>query len=221
MKAVPLAFLALMLTGISCKKSSSPAAAPLVYMSLTAGNTWNYQSTNNLTAAVTANTVSSTSRDTAISSKTFHVFTNSSGAANDYYNITGNDYYTFKNVVGVGNGSFTTIYLKDNAAAGTNWSQTENVAVFSGVPTTIPITVTYTIAEKGITRVVNSKTYTDVIHITTVINSASLPAGSLITDIQSYYAPNYGLIENKNKITTTLITGSNVDQVTILKSASF
>jgi len=220
MKTAPLALLVLLVAAISCKKSSSPAPESLKYMSLTTGNTWNYQTTNNLTAAITANTVTSTSRDTAIGSKTYHVFTNSNGNVNDYYNITGNDYYTFRNLVALGSSSVESIYLKDNAAVGVNWAQTINVAV-PGLPTTIPVVLTQTVAEKDITRTVNSKIYNNVIHTTTTITAASLPAGSLTTDIQSYYAPNYGLIESKNKITITLVAGSNVDQVTILKSASF
>jgi hypothetical protein len=222
MKAAGLIILILTTALFSCKKSSSGGTtAPEVYMTLTPGNTWLYETTNNLTVTTTPNTVTSTSRDTSIGGKNYHVFTNSNGAANDYYNISGSDYYTFKNLVALGSSSTEHIYLKDNAALGTAWSQTVTIAPFSGVPTTVPLTITNTIAEKGISRTVNSKTYTNVIHINTALTSSSLPAGSLTTDIQSYYAPKYGLIESKYKITTTLITGINVDQTTILKTTNF
>jgi hypothetical protein len=190
-------------------------------MSLTAGNTWTYETVNNITVSTSLNTVTSSNRDTSISSRTYHIFTNSNGALNDYYNISGNDYYTFRNLVALGSSSVESIYLKDNASVGTSWSQVINIAPFSGVPTTIPLTVGYSVAEKGITRSVNGKSYTNVIHITTTLTAASLPAGSLTTDIQSYYAPKYGLIESKYKISTTLLTGSNVDQATTLKSTNF
>ncbi len=196
-------------------------------MTLAAGNTWTYEITNNITSATTTNIVSSTNRDSTIFGKVYHVFTNSNGAANDYYNITpvpvstGNDYYTFKNLsAALPNTTVETVYLKDNAALGFSWSITVNVALFSGVPTTVPVTITNTIAAKGISRTVNGKVYTDVIHITTSIASTGLPLGAIVTDIQSYYAPKYGLIENKNKIiVTTLLI--NTDQTTVLKTASF
>ncbi len=221
MKTVKIAFFVLSLATFSCKKDSTPATNPEVYMTLTAGNKWNYEITNNLTAGVTTNTVTSSNRDSSIGGKNYHVFTNSNGAANEYYNISGSDYYTFRNLIALANTSFANIYLKSNAAVGVSWSQTENITVTSGVPTTLPITITHTIAANNLTRIVSGKTYTNVIQTTTAITSTSLPAGSLTTDIQSYYAPNYGLIESKNKITTTLITGSNTDQNTILKSANF
>lgn len=223
MKAVILFLFPLIILSVSCKKSSSDSNATPVqqYMSLTAGNTWSYETTNNITVSTSSNTVTSTTRDTAIGSRVYHIFTNSNGAINEYYNISGNDYYTFRNLVSLGSTSTESIYLKDNAATGISWSQIINIAPFSGVPTTIPLTVSYTVTEKGISRTVNGKSYENVIHITTALSSSALPPGSLITDIHSYYAPKYGLIESKNKITTTLLTGSNVDQNTILKTTNF
>lgn len=223
MKAPITLLLLLTILAVACKKNSTTNSQANVekYLSLTAGNTWTYETVNNITVTTTSNTVTSSNKDTAIGSKSYHIFLNSGGAANDYYNISGNDYYTFRNLVALGSSSVESIYLKDNAAVGTGWSQVVNIAPFSGVPTTIPLTVGYNIAEKGISRTVNGKNYTNVIHITTTLSSASLPAGSLTTDIQSYYAPKYGLIESKYKITTTLLTGSNVDQTTTLKSTNF
>ncbi len=219
MKKTYLAILILFTAAISCKKSKSTNDDPLKFMSFSTGSIWNYQTINNLTGVPTNNTVTSTTRDSAINSKNYHVFTNSNGAANDYYNLTGNDYYTFRNL-GVAGGGTTVenIYLKDNALVGANWSQTVNVPV-SGLPTPVPVTFTNTITEKGITRTVNSIAYSDVIHVTTTILISGLPPGSLTTDIQSYYARKYGLIENKNKISLPLLT-INVDQITILKTAT-
>jgi hypothetical protein len=225
MKKTFYAILVLAIVGISCKKTDSAPVVVKNYMSLTAGNTWTYEITNNITSASSTNIVSSSNRDSTISGKIFHVFTNSNGAVNDYYNITagslGNDYYTFKNFsAALPNTTIQTIYLKDYAALGASWSQTENVALFSGVPTTVPVTITNTVAAKGISRTVNSKVYTDVIHITTSMATTGLPLGALITDIQTYYAPKYGLIESKNKIVVTTL-GINTDQTTVLKTASF
>jgi hypothetical protein len=221
MKIATIAAFTLIIFAFSCKKGSTPSASNEVYMNLTAGNTWTYEITNNLTAGVTSNTFTSTNRDSSISGKNYHVFTNSNAAPNEYYNITGSDYYTFRNLIALANAAFANIYLKSTVAAGASWSQTENITVNIGVPTTIPLTITHTIVAKDLSRTVSGKTYTSVIQTTTTITSTSLPAGALTTDIKSYYAPKYGLIESKNKITTTLVTGSNTDQTSILKSTNF
>ncbi|MBS1509977.1 MAG: hypothetical protein JST86_04000 [Bacteroidetes bacterium] len=204
----------------ACKKSNSGTAETSPkYMSLAAGSTWTYESNNAVTATTTTNTVTSTSRDSSINSKTYHVFTNSNGAANDYYNITGNDYYTFKILSpALGISAVETIYLKENAAVGTTWSQTVNVTV-TGFPTPVPVTFINTITETGISRTVNGQSYSDVIHITTGISVTGLPPGSISTDIQSYYARKFGLIESKNKISIPTFS-VNADQTTILKAAT-
>lgn len=224
MKQAGPAFLALLLTLFSCKKSSSDGSSTQIdpYMSLAAGNSWTYETVNNLTTVISTNTLASTNRDSTINGKSYHVFTNSNGAANEYYNISGSDYYTFRNLISLGTGTTVEhIYLKENATVGLSWSQTITIAPFSGVPTTVPLTITNTITEKGLTRTVNGKTYSNVIHVTTVLASSSLPAGSLTTDIHTYYAPKYGMIESRNKITVTLVTGNNVDQNTTLKATNF
>jgi hypothetical protein len=223
MKAPITLFSLLVIMAASCKKSGTDDSQTSVekYMSPTAGNSWTYETVNNTTVSTTTNTVTCSNKDTVIGSRTYRVFKNSAGAANDYYNISGNDYYTFRNLVAFGSSSVESIYLKDNAAVGTSWSQIVTIAPFSGVPTTIPLTVAYSITEKGISRTVNGENYNNVIHTTTTLSSTSLPAGSITTDIHSYYAPKYGLIESKYKISTTLLTGSNVDQTTTLKSTNF
>jgi len=221
MKRTILAIFILLIAGVSCKKTSSGTITdPVKYMSFAPGNSWIYETQNNITATTTTNTSTSSPRDSAINGKTYHVFTNSNGTANEYYNLTGNDYYTFRDLsAALGISPVETVYLKDNANSGSSWSQTVNVPL-SGVPTTIPVIFTNTITAKGISRTVNGKIYTDVIHITTTVVITGLPAGSVISDIQSYYAPKYGLIESKNKISVPLLTSTNIDQNTILKSSN-
>jgi hypothetical protein len=222
MKKTFLGVLALLAFGISCKKSGSTTdPAPSVkFMSLDAGNTWDYQITNNLTSTSTTNKVISTSKDSSIGGKNYHVFTNSNGAANTYYNITGSDYWTFANLGLAGSGlTVENIYLKDNAAVNDSWDKSLTVPV-TGFPNGIPVTFTNKIAAKGISRTVSGKAYTEVIHVTTTAVVQGLPAGSLTTDIQSYYAPKVGLIESKNKISLPLFT-IDVDQTTILKATNF
>jgi hypothetical protein len=218
MKNAKLVIFTLFITFISCKKSSSdpqPAPAAEKYMDFTAGTSSKYQTTNNLTAAVTLNTLTSTNRDSVISGKTYHVFTNSNGTPNEYYNITGSDYWTFRSLgVAFNNQSVASIYLKDNAAVNTSWNTDISLPV-TGFPGGVPVTLINTINQAGISRTVNGVNYTDVLHIVTTVSVTGLPAGSITTDIHSYYARKAGLIENVNKISAALL-GINVDQKTIL-----
>ena len=140
----------------------------------------------------------------------------SNGNTSDYYNITGNDYYQFQTLP-LNNLQIQNLYLKDNAGVGTSWSQTLSVTV-PGFPTPIPITVTNSITEKNITKTVNGTIYNNVINVKTEITSAGLPAGTIVTDIKSYYAPNVGLIEGDYKVTIAL-AAIDVHNQTLLKSA--
>ena len=211
-------------TFFSCKKDPTPAPVPdaTVYMSYTPNSSWNYTVTNNITATNLNYTITSTNRDSSINSKAYHVFTNSTGVANEYYNLTGNDYYTFRSLpTTLGGKAIENIYLKDNVAVNASWNQSYSINVSS-----IPITVNIinTITEKGISRTVNGIAYTDVIHVTTTLQVTALgvplPAGAVITDIQSYYAKKVGMIESKNKIVVNYAgLNDQVDENTILKSA--
>ncbi len=91
------------------------------------------------------------------------------------------------------------LYLKDNVSIGSSWIQSTNVTV-PGIPFPVPVTLTYQISEKGISRTVNAITYNDVIHVSTTISSSLIPSASLTSSINSYYAKKYGLIENSTII---------------------
>src|SRR4051812_7055741 len=79
---------------LACKKNGGTVAAE-GYMNMTAGNTWNYDLVNNNPPGTTPYTLTSTNRDTTINGKSYHIFTNSNGNISEYYNITGNDYYSW------------------------------------------------------------------------------------------------------------------------------
>ena len=190
--------LAVLLFLVACKKSGG-SASPTGYLSTGAGSTWNYQQTNNggPTPVVSNYTLTSTTRDTVFSGKTYHVFSNSNGA-NQYFNVTGSDYFQFDSIrIATGAQAIDRLYLKDNSAVGVNWAQNLTITIM-GVP--LPVVLTNSITEKGISRTVNNIVYTDVIHVTTAItiNNPLIPASALTTNINSYYARKYGLIENSN-----------------------
>ncbi|MFZ4057147.1 MAG: hypothetical protein ACOYKE_03375 [Ferruginibacter sp.] len=189
-------------------------------MSNTTNSSWQYRQTNNSTSLSTDYTLTATSRDTVINTKTYKVYTNSNGNTLDYYSISGNDYYNFRALgAALGNLKVENLYLKDNLAVSSTWTQSLNITV-PGAPFPIPITLTYTIAEKGSTRTVNSITYTDVIKVTTAISSSAIPSASLVTDIQDFYARKFGAIESNYKLSLNFMgVVQNTDTKTILLSA--
>ena len=224
MRIKNLLFPVFLLFIVSCKKSETTTNTPPQdkYLATSAGSTWNYHETGTSDTATinTDYTLTSTSRDSSINGKSYHIFSNSTGG-NQYLNITGNDYYEFDSLpAGLGTGVFERLYLKDNAVVGTSWTQNLSLTV-PGSPIPVPITITYNIAEKGISRTVNGTTYTNVIHVGTSITSALIPAASLMTNINSYYAEKYGLIEDSNIIQLNFLgIVENISIETNLVSAS-
>ncbi len=209
----------------SCSKSDDTPEPEIVkYMSLTTGSKWTYDVTTNPGtpgATTVADTVTCTATDTTVEAGTanqriYRIFKHSNGNTSDYYNITGNDYYRFQ-VLPLDDLKIQDLYLKDNAAAGTSWSQTVSVNV-PGIPTPVPVTVTNTLTAKDLTKTVNGTVYNNVIQITTTITSSSLPAGTIVTDIRSYYAPKVGLIEGDYKVEVAL-AAIEVNNQTLLKTA--
>ena len=89
--------------------------------------------------------------------------------------------------------------MKDNAAVGTEWSQTFPVVTSSG-----PLTVTFKnqIEERGSTKTVNSTEYKDVIKVkTTITATTALPITfTLTTDVYKFYAPKVGPITERTKV---------------------
>lgn len=209
----------------SCSKSDdTPEPEAEKYMSLTAGSKWTYDVTTNPGtpgATTVADTVTCLATDTTVEAGTanqrvYRMMKHSNGNTTDYYNITGNDYYRFQ-VLPLDDLKIQDLYLKDNAAAGTSWSQTVSVNV-PGIPTPVPVTVTNTLTAKDLTKTVNGTVYNNVIQITTTITSSSLPAGTIVTDIRSYYAPKVGLIEGDYKVVVAL-AAIDVNNQTLLKTA--
>ena len=199
---------------LSCSKSddSTPAPAADKFMTMSSGSTWNYAFTDNVTPANNYTyTLTSTNRDTTAAGKTYHVFTNSS-AGSEYYNITGSDYYRLQAFsLGTTDTTLENLYLKDAAAAGTNWAQNYTITA-GGVP--IGVTVTNIIQETGLTKTVGTNSYSNVIHVITTISIPSLVllGGTITTDIHYYYAPKYGMIENDAKI--DLVVPGTINQHT-------
>lgn len=197
---------------LSCSKddSSTPPPTGDAYMDYSVGAVRNYGFKNNNPITPEENyTQTTTNRDTVINGRSYKIFTNSNGGE-EYFNTStvsnGNDYYTVTSLAGLGLGTENIIqlYLKDYVNAGGSWSNGPynfNIDV-SGANVPISLRLTNTMVSVNGTRTVNGINYTDVRHVkTTVAGTVGTPPLStditgLFSDINSYYAPRYGLIEN-------------------------
>ena len=127
MKIKTLLFPIFLLFIVSCKKSETAKTLPEdKYITTSTGSTWNYHDINaSGTAPVNKDyTLTSTSRDSSINSRNYHIFSNSVGG-NQYLSITGSDYYQFDSLpAGFGTTVFERLYLIDIAPVGISWTQT-------------------------------------------------------------------------------------------------
>ena len=194
-------FLAALLIFSSCKKEDSSKKPPLniIYANTISGSSWSYHQTDlSSTNNSSDYTVTSTAKDTTINSRKYHVYHYSYGGS-EYLAVDGHDYYQYDSIPITGGVNIERLYLKDGAAKGDTWKQDFSVTV-PGSPLSIPLTVQNKMAEKGISMTVNGKSFSNVIHVTTTLASSQIPSSALTSNIDSYYAPDYGLIENTSVI---------------------
>lgn len=196
-----LIFLTSVLIFSACKKDGSSKKTPStdVYANTAAGSSWSYHQTDlSGTKPPVDYTITSTSKDTTINSRKYHVYQYSYGGS-EYQAIDGHDYYQYDSIPITGGINIERLYLKDDASAGDTWKQDFSVTI-PGFPLAVPLTVQNKMAEKGISRTVNGKSFSNVIHVNTTLSATGIPSSALSSAIDSYYAPGYGLIENTSVI---------------------
>ncbi|MGN6298245.1 MAG: hypothetical protein ACTHM7_15755 [Ginsengibacter sp.] len=197
-----LVFFALLFIFSSCKKDNAPKDNPSneTYVNTNTGSIWTYRQTdvadNNSTSDYT---ITSTANDTTIDSRKYHVYTYSYGGSK-YLGIEGHDYYQYDSIPITGGVNIQRLYLKDNAAKDDTWKQDFNLQIQELQGATIQLTVQNKVVEKGITKTVNGKDYSNVYHVSTSLSSSAIPSTALTSTIDSYYAPGYGLIENTTQV---------------------
>lgn len=176
---------------IKCKKDdAAPTTATANYSPLTAGSTWTYNYTENA-AAKPPFTLTVTDKDTVVNNRTYKVLTSSDATENKYLAKSDSNYYRFASFANIG--SFEELYLKDNREVNSTWTSSQTFT-YPGIPVPVVANFTYLVKEKGISHVVNGKTYNDVIHIK--LDVAIALAGGSIGGGDFYYAKNIGLIQN-------------------------
>ena len=184
-----------------CKKSSDGTTAAGDYLPLGVGTNWTYIS-NGVTSKLTV-----TSKDSVALGRTYKVVSNNNGP-NQYHGKSGNDYYRFATFQGFLPNGVEELYLKADQNVNGNWQFVVNV-MFGTIP--VPVTAKYTITEKGIAKTVQTKNYTDVVHVTLALTSAfgNMGGGDF------YYAKGIGMISSSLNIS---IPGSSTSNVTELVS---
>lgn len=206
-KVLFMAFLGSILAS-SCKKSDpvTPGATDK-FMTTTAGSTWNYQTIDNMTATNTPYSLTSTSSDSSINGRSYHVYTytDSTGSSSEYYSISGNDYFQYTEL-SAQLPPLELKYLVDNVPVGTSWTQPLALSqTQQGVTLNFNGTLKYTVEEKGGSVTVGSTTYANTIKVRTEITnpsiSSSLPlpitVEPITQNIYAYFAPKQGLVKRE------------------------
>lgn len=182
------------------KPDNPPASGD--YINTAAGSMWSYRSVETSDGETTTDTytLTSTNKDTSINNRKYHVYTYSYGG-NSYMSKSGNDYYSYEEADEIGLGVFERLFLRTDLDKGGTWSQSVTINV-EGLE--VPVKLNNKIADKNISREVEGKKYEKVIHVVTTVSFAPLPV-NITTNLESYYAPGYGLIEGNNEISGDIL----------------
>ena len=196
--------LGLMLAAGCSKNTSTPDVVSTADFSpLTANSTWTYQNTPGGSFTLTA-----TNRDTAANGKTYRVLLNSSGG-NNYLGKSGSNYYRFGSIAQLNISAAEELYLKDDQLVNATWLTTQTFTV-PGIPLPLTANLNYSIKEKGISRTVATKAFTNVTHVRLDLSITGLGA---IGGGDFYYANGVGLIENEIKVNVPGQAAINQTQV--------
>ena len=158
MKKVNLLFIWCLLVGtlVSCTGEIESDPTPAIsavqeYVPTTTGTTWSYGGRSPYTLTVTGNTK-------VINGKTYHEIQGQQGVtAYKAYVVTEKNVYTTIGLVS-GMSNLEVDILKDDLTLGSTWQQTGEV---NG----IDVKLKFTIIEKDITKIVDGKTFNDVIAV--------------------------------------------------------
>jgi hypothetical protein len=155
------------------------------YQPVTAGSTWQY---NSSTLGLYTETALGTDNDTTIEGEKYSTLNNSEGGRR-YVNKNGVIYKSYSYFEAIGE-SLKLTYLKD-ATVGTTWDDVINYD-YNGFA--VPVTFRYTIASRDGSKVVNSKTYENVIAVDIRISASSLLVGGdgTVATGQQFFAKGVG-----------------------------
>lgn len=201
MKKYLLLLLPLLAILNSCQKIDGTAinginsGASATYQPLTAGSTWKYRIDYSASfgfSMVDTNVITMGSKTLTISNKLYtQAYENNIGFGiidTGYYYASNHEYSTMEKVsAGSSTYAVELLYLKDNVPVGTSWTASLSY------PTLGAVQLTGKITEKGISKIVAGKTFTNVIHTTIQLQMSILGTPTTVT-YEIYVAPNVGIV---------------------------
>lgn len=198
---------AMLIAGCSKKNNPGPSASADSYLPVSSGSTWTY---NDVMGGNTSQlTITMTGATSVINGKTYYTGTSASstrGTSTGYF-YAANHSYSFRATSATASITIELQMGNDEQGVGYSWTTTPTD---NGTINGVSAKTVNTIKEKNITKVVNGKTFTNVIH-TQVDLQYDLGTGfqSVVTyDI--YLAKGVGMIEND-----TSVSGSPYEVETI------
>lgn len=186
-----------------CKKDDGGSDTPTAikdYAPLTAGSTFSFRNiVSTSTVTDTANyTLTVGGADTVYNGRTYKRLTGSDTSVRFMAKV-GTNYYQLATFAALNTGVFENYYLNDSVPVNTTWPQTISFTYnIAGAPTNLTATLNYKIAERGMSRTVNSIAYSNVIRVSfsgIAVTGAPIPVNITATG-DSYYAQGFGLIES-------------------------
>ena len=198
----------------NCKKDGDAPGAPEQpttpkdFLPSTAGSTFNYRltdSTGSVDYMLTA-----TGRDTTLNTRSYKVY-RINDTINRYLGNSSGDYYRFNNLPLLG--VYEELYLKENAGINESWIKTFPPVTIPGIGFPIKAKLTYKIAEKGISKTFEGKTYTDVTRVRMDINVNDFFD---IGGRDTYYAKGVGLIKDTTNVNASFIGITYVSSETLM-----
>ncbi|HNJ58261.1 MAG TPA: hypothetical protein PLH33_04425, partial [Chitinophagaceae bacterium] len=121
------------------------------------------------------------------------------------YAKVGSDYHSLIKVSGQ---NVHLIILKDDKNVNDTWTTTQTLTGLSipGVPvSSATVNITYTLKEKGTTRVVEGVTYNNVIKVEAALSASAAGFPLSLGTIEYYFSKNIGIIENTANINNSTI----------------
>jgi hypothetical protein len=198
-KLLLLSTLALALFTTGCKLrdpdfSNSGDTKSDSYQPVTKGSYWKFNDKIGGTTATQVETHTMTGGTETFNGKTYYTINLTSAVLNNALNYYyhGNDSYSVRSTSAAAGATAEYVYLKDNYAIGKTWT-----APFTddGSLNGVPAQTIGQIVEKGITKIVSGKTFTDVIHTKLLIQYDLGNGFETIQTLDYYIAKGVGIIE--------------------------
>nr|WP_294792792.1 hypothetical protein [uncultured Mucilaginibacter sp.] len=194
-KTLSLLVIALVICATGCKLDTPvfPEGTPKSdsYQPVTKGSYWKY---NAISSGLTlTQTTTMTGATQTINGKLYYTANTTTGtqSENSYY-YHGNGKYTFRSTTLMNGITLEFTYLTDNMAVGQKWTAP---VTDDGTVNSFPAQLVGEVMERGISKVVSGKTFTDVVHTKLLLQYNITGAMETWVTYEFYTAKGVGLIQ--------------------------